>query len=85
MKTPPVQLDHLHVFGLESGSTQSKGGGGFPLPPSRFHHTFQIMLFMSPLGSTVTIEPAAMQYNKEERALIGFSVLHVHIVALGQV
>ena len=38
MKTPPIQLDHLHVFGLESGSTQSEKGGGFPLPPSRFHH-----------------------------------------------
>ena len=39
MKTPPVQLDHLHVFGLESGSTQSeKGGGGFPPPPFWFHH-----------------------------------------------
>ena len=38
MKTPPIQLDHLHVFGLESGSTKSDKGGGFPLPPSRFHH-----------------------------------------------
>ena len=28
MKTPPIQLDHLHVFGLESGSTQSEKGGG---------------------------------------------------------
>ena len=40
MKTPPIQLDHLHVFGLESGSTQSRrGGGGLPLPPSPFHYT----------------------------------------------
>ena len=38
MKTPPIQLDHLHVSGLESGSTQSEKVGGFPLPPSRFHH-----------------------------------------------
>ena len=36
MKTPPVRLDHLHVFGLELGSTQSEKRGGFPLPPSRF-------------------------------------------------
>ena len=34
MKTPPIQLDHLHVFGLESASTQSeKGGGGVPATP----------------------------------------------------
>ena len=32
MKTPPVQLDHLHVFGLESGSTQSEKGGGSRYP-----------------------------------------------------
>ena len=32
MKTPPVQLDHLHVFGLESGSTQSEKGGDSRYP-----------------------------------------------------
>ena len=32
MKTPPIQLDHLHVFGLESGSTQSEKGGGSRYP-----------------------------------------------------
>ena len=40
MKTPPVQLDHLHVFGLESGSTQSeKGGGGSRYPFSVSPHS----------------------------------------------
>ena len=32
MKTPPIRLDHLHVFCLEAGSPQSEKGGGFPLP-----------------------------------------------------
>ena len=32
MKTPPAQLDHLHVFGLESGSIQTEKGGGSRYP-----------------------------------------------------
>ena len=44
MKTPFVQLDHLHVFGLESGPTLLEKGGGFPLPPSRFHRTTSMTL-----------------------------------------
>ena len=40
MKTPPVQLGHLRVSGLEVGSSQSeKGGGGFLVPLSRFYQT----------------------------------------------
>ena len=32
MKTPPIQLDHLHMFGLKSVSTQSQKGGGYRYP-----------------------------------------------------
>ena len=32
MKIPPIQLDHLHVFALESGSTQSEKGGDSRYP-----------------------------------------------------
>ena len=33
MKTPPIQFDRLHVFGLESGSTPFERGGGVPATP----------------------------------------------------
>ena len=32
MKTRAIQLDHLHVFGLESASTQSEKGGASRYP-----------------------------------------------------
>ena len=57
VKTPPIQLDHLHVFGLESGSTQSETGG-------RGGSRYPLLGFTTYVG-TVNLRdgPGAGRYN----------------------
>ena len=59
MKTPPVQLDHLHVFGLESGSTQTERGG---VPATPFS--------VSPQGECLRHPRVQQSQGREPPALV---------------